>query len=58
MATGPSISNDTEIRKFPISIRDRLAHILDVNDAWKELMGAITVDGTSRGLKYNYEDIR
>ena len=52
-----------EIRKLSISVRSKLASILEVNDAWKILMGSIPQSNfgpadSVRRKKYSAEHVR
>ena len=54
-----NVTSDTEIRKLPITIRQRLASMLDVGDSWKTLMGTIPANQhADEPKKYSHEQIR
>lgn len=50
---------ELEIRKMPIQARSRLSSMLDVNNSWKILMGAIPKSAENgETKKYSSEDVR
>jgi len=49
----------TEIRKMDAALKFELVNLLDINDGWKSLMTAITIDADpAKGPKYTADHIK
>jgi hypothetical protein len=52
------MNSATEIRNMPITVRLRLSSMLDVNNSWKNVMGAIPkLNGNVETKKYSSEHV-
>lgn len=49
----------TELRKMDAAIKFELVNLLDINDSWKSLMIAATVDcDPTKSRKYTYDHVK
>lgn len=52
------MNSDMEIRKMPITVRLRLSSMLDINNSWKIVMGAIPkLNGDVETKKFSSEHV-
>lgn len=53
------MNENLEIRKLPISARMRLSQMLDINEAWKLLMGVIpSTNSNEDSRKYSSQQVK
>lgn len=49
----------TEVRKMDAALKFELINLLDINDGWKSLMSAVTIDcDPNKSPKYTFEHIK
>lgn len=49
----------TEVRKMDAAMKFELINLLDVNDGWKSLMTAVTIDcDPDKGRKYTFDHVK
>lgn len=49
----------TEIRKMDATLKFELVNLLDINDSWKSLMAAVTVDcDPTKSRKYTFDHLK
>jgi len=49
----------TEVRKMDAALKFELVNLLDINDGWKSLMTAITVDcDATKSRKYTADHVK
>jgi len=49
----------TEVRKMDATLKFELVNLLDINDGWKSLMAAVTVDcDPKKSPKYTFDHLK
>lgn len=49
----------TEVRKMDATLKFELVNLLDINDGWKSLMTAISIDSDpAKGRKYTADHVK
>jgi len=56
---GSMMLETTEVRKMDATLKFELVNLLDINDSWKSLMAAVTVDcDPTKGRKYTFDHLK